>query len=73
MSKIKPIWNEIDITVHPPVQPLIAGFDDALHNRSWRHNQDAKKASDTQGKCMTIVYLSITCWIIVSFKMMYVL
>ena len=54
---IKSISNELDITCHVFASQLSGHFD-VITNRLWRHQQNVKRASETQGWCVKILVLA---------------
>ena len=54
---IKSISNELDIIIHV-ITSQLSGHCDFISNLSWHHQQNKKRASETQGWCVKIVALS---------------
>ena len=58
-------FNEWDVIIHVTASQL-SGHCDVHSNRSWRHQQNVNRTSQTQGRCATIVVvmydsLSVCC------------
>ena len=64
---IKPISDELDITIHMIASQLFR-YCDVISNQLWRHQPSEDRASKTRGRCVNIVVFIVFYWFVMSCK-----